>query len=96
VKIKSIETFCNKFIGMVRVRTDDGYEGWGQVAPYNADITSLVVHRQIAPYALGAYPLDIDALLDIIADKEHKFHMIYQSPNYSTGDLASALSCFTY
>jgi L-alanine-DL-glutamate epimerase-like enolase superfamily enzyme len=73
MKIKSIETFCNKFIGMVRVRTDDGCEGWGQVAPYNADITSLVVHRQIAPHALGADALDIDTLVDTVTDKEHKF-----------------------
>ena len=43
---------------MLRVRTDDGAEGWGQVAPYNADITATVVHRQIAPHALGQDALD--------------------------------------
>ena len=47
--IYSIETFSNNDVGLVRVRTKDGSEGWGQVSPYNADITSLVVHRQIAP-----------------------------------------------
>ncbi len=72
MKVKSIETFSNAFVGMVRVRTDEGGEGWGQVSPYNADITSLVVHRQVAPYALGADALDIDALVDIIPEREHK------------------------
>ena len=38
--IHSIETFSNRFIGLLRVRTEDGSEGWGQVSPYNADITS--------------------------------------------------------
>ncbi len=40
--IYSIETFSNNDVGLVRVRTKDGSEGWGQVSPYNADITSLV------------------------------------------------------
>ncbi len=58
---------------MLRVRTEDGAEGWGQVSPYNADITALVVHRQIAPHALGRDPLDVEGLADLIADREHKF-----------------------
>ena len=71
--IHSIETFSNRFIGLLRVRTEDGSEGWGQVSPYNADITSLVVHRQIAPYALGSEALDIEKLVEEIPEKEHKF-----------------------
>jgi len=73
VKIRSLETFSNEFVGFVRVRTDDGAEGWGQVSTYNADITAQVFHRQIAPWALGADALDIDALVDLIPEKEHKF-----------------------
>jgi len=71
--IYSIETFCNNFVGLVRVRTKDGSEGWGQVSPYNADITALVVHRQIAPYALGKDALDIERLVLEIPEREHKF-----------------------
>ena len=71
--IYSIETFCNNFVGLVRVRTKDGSEGWGQVSPYNADITALVVHRQIAPYALGKDALDIESLVLEIPEREHKF-----------------------
>lgn len=73
MKIKSIETFTNEFVCFVRVRTDSGQEGWGQVAPYFADITAQVVHRQVAPYALGEDALDIDYLVDIIPEREHKF-----------------------
>ncbi|MGF1608614.1 MAG: mandelate racemase/muconate lactonizing enzyme family protein [Kiloniellales bacterium] len=73
MKIKSIETFCNQYVGVLRIRTDEGHEGWGQVSPYNADITSLIVHRQIAPWALGADALDIEHLVDIIPEREHKF-----------------------
>ena len=73
MKIQKIETFCNKFVGFVRVTTDDGSEGWGQVSTYNADITTLVLHRQVAPYALGQDAAAIDALLDWIVEIEFKF-----------------------
>jgi len=73
MKIESLETFSNEFVGFVRVRTDDGAEGWGQMSTYNADITAQVFHRQIAPWAVGADALDIDALADLIPEREHKF-----------------------
>ncbi len=73
MKIQSIETFSNEHVGLVRVRTDDGTEGWGQVSTYNADISALVLHRQVAPYALGQDPLDIDGLVDRIVEIEFKF-----------------------
>jgi len=71
--IKSLETFSNEFIALVRVITVDGSEGWGQVSPYNADITSMVFHRQIAPYAIGKDALNIDKLVQEIPEREHKF-----------------------
>ncbi|MEM9231804.1 MAG: mandelate racemase/muconate lactonizing enzyme family protein [Pseudomonadota bacterium] len=73
MKILEIETFADQFVCFVRVTTDDGMQGWGQVAPYCADITAQVVHRQVAPYALGKDAMDIDHLVDIIPEKEHKF-----------------------
>lgn len=60
MKIRKIETFTDTFVCFVRVTADDGSEGWGQVAPYNADITAAVLHRQVAPYALGQDAYDID------------------------------------
>lgn len=73
MKIKSIETFSTEFVGFVRVQTDDGHEGWGQVSTYNSDISARVLHRQVAPYALGADAFDIDRLMNLIPEREHKF-----------------------
>ncbi|QIE47119.1 mandelate racemase/muconate lactonizing enzyme family protein [Pseudohalocynthiibacter aestuariivivens] len=73
MKITSIETFSDEFICFTRVTTEDGAQGWGQVAPYYADITAHVVHRQVAPYALGRDSGDIDAILETVRDREHKF-----------------------
>jgi L-alanine-DL-glutamate epimerase-like enolase superfamily enzyme len=73
VNITSIETFGDAWVAFVRVRTDDGAEGWGQVAPYNADITADVLHRQVAPHALGADAQEIEALVGRIPELEHKF-----------------------
>jgi L-alanine-DL-glutamate epimerase-like enolase superfamily enzyme len=73
MKISRIETFSNPFIGFVRVTSDDGSYGWGQVAPYHADITCLVLHRQVAPWSLGHRALDIEGLVDLIPEREHKF-----------------------
>jgi L-alanine-DL-glutamate epimerase-like enolase superfamily enzyme len=73
MKIARIETFSSMFVGFLRVTTDSGAQGWGQVSPYNADITAQVVHRQVAPWALGRDALDIDALMDDIPRREHKF-----------------------
>ncbi len=75
--ITSIETFSNEYVAMVRVRTDDGDEGWGQVSPYNADITAEIVHRQVAQHVLGADASDIPAITQTILDREHKFQGTY-------------------
>ncbi len=78
MKIRSIETFANEHVGFVRVRDEAGGEGWGQVSTYHSDITALVLHRQVAPYALGyelgdGHTEDIGGLMDLITDREHKF-----------------------
>ena len=72
-RIQSIETFSSEFVSFVRLRTDDGTEGWGQLSPYNADIAARVLHRQVAPYALGEDSTDIDSLVDRIIEIEFKF-----------------------
>jgi L-alanine-DL-glutamate epimerase-like enolase superfamily enzyme len=73
VRIERIETYATEDVALVRVRTDDGGEGWGQVAPYNADITAQVLHRQVAPHALGADAREISPLLTTILEQELKF-----------------------
>jgi L-alanine-DL-glutamate epimerase-like enolase superfamily enzyme len=72
-EIQTIETFSNEFVCFVRITAEDGAQGWGQVAPYHADITALVLHRQIAPYALGWDCFDIAGVLQQIRDREHKY-----------------------
>ncbi|MCR9135664.1 MAG: mandelate racemase/muconate lactonizing enzyme family protein [Alphaproteobacteria bacterium] len=72
-QITALETFGNEFVGFVRVTTRDGKTGWGQMSTYHADITALVFHRQVAPWALGQDAMNIDDLVDRIVEREHKF-----------------------
>lgn len=73
MKIVSLETFSNQYLSFVKVTTDTDDIGWGQLSPYHADITSLVFHRQVAPYAIGKDAFDIGALVTRIPEREHKF-----------------------
>jgi L-alanine-DL-glutamate epimerase-like enolase superfamily enzyme len=73
MKIKSVETFARHNIGVVRLETDDGAVGWGQLSPFNADITATVLHRQLAPYVLGKDASDLDALVDGALEATYKF-----------------------
>ena len=73
LKIARIETFTKLKVGFVRVVADTGDEGWGQVSTYNADITCQILHRQVAPWALGEGTGNLDLLLDTIYEREHKF-----------------------
>ena len=73
MRIASIETFATPDVALVRARTEDGETGWGQVAPYNADITAAVVHRQVAPHALGRPADEWSSLLTTILEREYKF-----------------------
>jgi L-alanine-DL-glutamate epimerase-like enolase superfamily enzyme len=78
MKIASLESFASEFVCFVRVTTDSGASGWGQTSTYNADITATIFHRQVAPWALGADALDIDALVARIEEREHKFPGSYR------------------
>ena len=71
--IERLETFTKPEASVVRVTTTDGNQGIGQMSPYNADISAEVFHRQIAPYALGADPDDLEALVDHIVIENLKF-----------------------
>lgn len=73
MRIVRVETFSTTYISVVRVTTDDGAVGYGQVAPYNADITALVLHRQVAPYFLGSDPAHVDTLVERCIVGQHKF-----------------------
>jgi L-alanine-DL-glutamate epimerase-like enolase superfamily enzyme len=76
MKIHSIETFCTRDVGLVRVTADDGAQGWGQVSTYHSDISAAVLHRQVAVHALGrdiSSLASLGGLLDDIYEKEYKF-----------------------
>ena len=73
MKIAKIETFSREQLGVVRVTTDEGQVGIGQVSPFNADLTALVLHRQVAPLALGADALDTESLSDRVIEGTYKF-----------------------
>ncbi|MBX3579427.1 MAG: mandelate racemase/muconate lactonizing enzyme family protein [Rhizobiaceae bacterium] len=73
MRIRRIETFATQFIGFVRITNEQGRTGWGQVSTYNSDITSTVLHRQVAPWVLDVEFEDIDALTDKVIEREHKF-----------------------
>jgi L-alanine-DL-glutamate epimerase-like enolase superfamily enzyme len=73
MKIKTVESFCSEFVGFVRVTAEDGTQGWGQVSTYHSDITQAVLHRQVAPHVLGRDTEDLDDLLDLVTEREHKF-----------------------
>jgi L-alanine-DL-glutamate epimerase-like enolase superfamily enzyme len=77
MKIISIETFTNEYVGLVRLRTDEGDEGWGQTSTYNSEITAQVVHLQVAPHVLGMSGIDIPEVNREVLEREHKFPGTY-------------------
>jgi len=73
MKLCAIESFTNENVGFVRVTVEDGSQGWGQVSTYHSDITCQVLHRQVAPWALGQDTNTLDNVLDLVTEREHKF-----------------------
>src|SRR5262245_39823491 len=63
LKVRRIETFTRDTnLSFVRVRTDDGSEGIGQIAPFDADVSATILHRKLAPHVLGQDPGDFEAI----------------------------------
>jgi L-alanine-DL-glutamate epimerase-like enolase superfamily enzyme len=73
MRIVTIESFCTAFVGFVRVTDAEGAQGWGQLSTYHSDVSAQVLHRQVGPWVLGRDCGDLDALLDTVAEREHKF-----------------------
>ena len=57
-----VESWTQGSYGIVRVTTNDGREGYGQLSSFEPDITATVLHRQVARHVLGSDPSQIDAL----------------------------------
>lgn len=77
LKIKSIETFTKGYVSIVRLKTDDGSVGYGQISTYDADISATVLHRKIAPSFLGREPAAIDDLVDRCIEANYKYPWSY-------------------
>ena len=76
-RIASIETFATPMVGFVRVTAEDGTTGWGQVSTYNSDLTCEILHRQVAPWALGRGMDALEDVIDEVPRREHKFPGTY-------------------
>jgi len=75
--ITKVESWTQGEYGIVRVTTNDGHEGYGQLSSFEPDITATVLHRQVAQHALGSDPARIDALVDRVIDANMKFPWSY-------------------
>ena len=75
--ITKVESWTQGPYGIVRVTTNDGREGWGQLSSFEPDITATVLHRQVARHVLGSDPAQIDALVDRVIDANMKFPWSY-------------------
>lgn len=75
--IEKIEAYATAMVEFIRITAETGDFGWGQISAYNADITSLILHRQVAPHAGGEDASDVPALITRITELEHKFPESY-------------------
>ena len=65
MKIKKLETWTSEFVCFVKVTTEDESTGWGQIAPYHADITATVLHRMVSPHAVSYTHLTLPTILRV-------------------------------
>lgn len=73
MRITEIETLVRDRVAVVRVRTDEGVEGIGQTAPYQASVSAHVLHEMVAPVFLGQDPWDVEVLVDRCLRQQYKF-----------------------
>lgn len=88
-KITRIETYSKENIAVVRVSTDDGHSGWGQISTYNSDIASTILHRNLAQHVLGKDPAHIDEITDQCVEKNLKYPWSYV--NRALGGIDTAI-----
>lgn len=71
--IDRVETLLGPQQAVVRVTTRDGLVGIGQTAAYEAGITTEVLHRLVAPLALGRSVEDAPRFAARVLDKQYKY-----------------------
>jgi L-alanine-DL-glutamate epimerase-like enolase superfamily enzyme len=77
MKVKSVESFTEGYLSIVKVTADNGVEGYGQIAPYDADISAIVLHRHVVWSAIGKDPYDAAAVSDLCIDQNLKYPWSY-------------------
>ncbi len=75
--ITKVESWTHRACGMVRITTNGGRGGIGQLSSFEPDITATVLHRQVARHVLGSDPARIDDLVDRVIDANMKFPWSY-------------------
>ena len=73
LEIVKVEKFTKPKEGVVRIQTDDGSEGYGQISPHDAEFSAIILHNKIAKHFLGEDPAHIDELVDHCIDSNYKF-----------------------
>lgn len=74
MRIDKIETYTqSSTVSIVRIVADNGLEGFGQIAPFDADLSATVLHRKIAPLVLGRDPGDFEQINETCIEKNYKF-----------------------
>jgi L-alanine-DL-glutamate epimerase-like enolase superfamily enzyme len=77
LKVTSLETFTQGYVSVVRLETDDGSVGWGQISTYDADISATVLHRKVADHFLGRDPAELSDIVDRCIEANYKFPWSY-------------------
>jgi L-alanine-DL-glutamate epimerase-like enolase superfamily enzyme len=75
--IEKIESFVQGGLGLVRLTTQDGRVGWGQLAPLDPKTAAIVLHDRVARHAIGQDAADIDAICDRVIDANMKMPWSY-------------------
>ena len=73
IKIKKLETFTTRHIGVVKLTMKDGSQGWGQMSTYFADISTQIFHHQVAPHVINKEFSSFSDIGELVLEKEHKF-----------------------
>jgi L-alanine-DL-glutamate epimerase-like enolase superfamily enzyme len=70
--IERIDSYYKDNVTIVKITSSDGAIGYGQTAPFNADIAQIILHRQLASLVLGE-PDDDFTLATRVIVNQHKF-----------------------
>ena len=63
MKIVRIDSYHTAWVCFVKVTVEDGSVGWGQTSPFAADMTADLLHRLVAPIAVGKDSADIESTI---------------------------------